>query len=69
MCIRSYVFPISITKNHVGCAITYKDELEEAFDGCIIATHAPDALKILGKHATYDESRIIGAFQYANRFP
>ncbi|XP_057809682.1 uncharacterized protein LOC131024190 isoform X2 [Salvia miltiorrhiza] len=48
-----------------GCTITYKDGSEEAYDGCIIAAHAPDALKILGKQATYDELRILGGFQYA----
>lgn len=58
-----------VTRNHSGCTITYKDCLEEAYDGCVIATHAPDALKILGKQATYDELRILGAFQYGNRFP
>ncbi|KAL0456950.1 UNVERIFIED_CONTAM: putative fatty acid methyltransferase [Sesamum latifolium] len=42
-----------------------KDGSEEVYDGCIIATHAPDALKMLGKHATHDELRILGAFQYA----
>ncbi|KAI3469806.1 hypothetical protein Pfo_026469 [Paulownia fortunei] len=47
-----------------GCAITCMDGTEEVYDGCIIATHAPDALKMLGKQATYDELRILGAFQY-----
>ncbi|KAL2530284.1 Cyclopropane-fatty-acyl-phospholipid synthase [Forsythia ovata] len=41
------------------------DGTEERCDGCIIAAHAPDALKLLGKQATYDELRILGAFQYA----
>lgn len=51
-----------------GCTISNKDGTEEAYDGCIIAAHAPDALQMLGKQATYDESRILGAFQYAYRF-
>ncbi|KAI3451310.1 hypothetical protein Pfo_007975 [Paulownia fortunei] len=56
----------SVLTNDEGCAITCKDGLEEIYDGCIIAAHAPDALKMLGKEVTYDESRILGAFQYAN---
>ncbi|KAL0380523.1 UNVERIFIED_CONTAM: putative fatty acid methyltransferase [Sesamum angustifolium] len=55
----------SIFANDEGCAITCKDGSEEVYDGCIIATPAPDALKMLGKHATHDELRILGAFQYA----
>ncbi|KAL0414272.1 UNVERIFIED_CONTAM: Cyclopropane mycolic acid synthase 2 [Sesamum radiatum] len=55
----------SVLTNDKGCAIISKDGLEEAYDGCIIAVHAPDALKMLQKEATYDESRILGAFQYA----
>lgn len=51
-----------------GCSITCKDGLEEAFDGCVIAAHAPNALEILGKQATDDELRILGAFQYSYRF-
>ncbi|KAK4405920.1 putative fatty acid methyltransferase [Sesamum angolense] len=56
----------SVLTNDEGCAIISKDGLEEVYDGCIIAVHAPDALKMLGKQATYDESRILGAFQYAH---
>lgn len=32
-----------------------------------MAVHAPDALKILGQ-PTYDETRILGAFQYEYRY-
>ncbi|KAL0456952.1 UNVERIFIED_CONTAM: hypothetical protein Slati_1034400 [Sesamum latifolium] len=55
----------SVLTNDEGCAVISKDGLEEIYDGCIIAVHAPDALKMLGKQATYDESRILGAFQYS----
>ncbi|XP_057809684.1 uncharacterized protein LOC131024192 isoform X2 [Salvia miltiorrhiza] len=55
----------SVFTNDMGCTITCKDGLEEAYDKCIIAAHAPDALKILGTQATYDELRILGAFQYS----
>ncbi|KAL0456949.1 UNVERIFIED_CONTAM: putative fatty acid methyltransferase [Sesamum latifolium] len=54
----------SVFANDEGCAITCKDGSKEVYDGCIIATHAPNALKMLGKHRTHDESRILGAFQY-----
>ena len=43
------------------------DRSEEAYDACVISVHAPDALKILGNQATYEETRILGAFQYAYR--
>ncbi|KAH6816166.1 Cyclopropane-fatty-acyl-phospholipid synthase [Perilla frutescens var. frutescens] len=56
----------SVLTNDEGCVITSKDGLEETYDRCIIAANAPDALKILGKHATHDELRILGAFQYAH---
>ncbi|KAL6971247.1 cyclopropane-fatty-acyl-phospholipid synthase [Sarracenia purpurea var. burkii] len=51
-----------------GCLITCKDGSEEIYDGCIMAVHAPDALKMLGKQATYDEMRVLGAFQYVYRY-
>ncbi|KAK4405919.1 Tuberculostearic acid methyltransferase UfaA1 [Sesamum angolense] len=50
----------------IRCAVTCRDGSEEVFDGCIIATQARDALKMLGKQATHDELRILGAFQYAH---
>ncbi|KAL0291887.1 UNVERIFIED_CONTAM: Sphingolipid C9-methyltransferase 1 [Sesamum radiatum] len=56
----------SVLTNDEGCAITCSDGSEEVFDGCIIATQARDALKMLGKQATHDELRILGAFQYAH---
>ncbi|XP_011649135.2 uncharacterized protein LOC105434590 isoform X1 [Cucumis sativus] len=48
-----------------GCKVSYGDGLQEMFDACIIATHAPDTLRILGNEATSDELRVLGAFQYA----
>ncbi|XP_017699471.1 uncharacterized protein LOC103711840 isoform X2 [Phoenix dactylifera] len=47
-----------------GCHVVGEDQSEETYDGCIISTHAPDALKILGTQATYEESRLLGAYQY-----
>ncbi|CAL5416513.1 unnamed protein product [Camellia sinensis] len=47
-----------------GCLVTCEDGSQETYNGCIMAIHAPDALKMLGKQATYDEMRILGAFQF-----
>ncbi|KAK4421805.1 Sphingolipid C9-methyltransferase 1 [Sesamum alatum] len=55
----------SVSTNDDGCTVSCKDGSEDTYDGCIIAAHAPDALKMLGKQATFDELRILGAFQYA----
>ncbi|GFP83398.1 probable fatty acid methyltransferase [Phtheirospermum japonicum] len=57
----------SVLTDDEGCVkVICKDGLKEVYDGCIIATRAPDALIMLGKEATYDESRILGAFQYVH---
>lgn len=40
----------------------------EMYDGCILGVHAPDALRILGEQATYEETKILGAFQYVYRY-
>ncbi|URD74510.1 Mycolic acid cyclopropane synthetase [Musa troglodytarum] len=50
--------------DEAGCCVLAADHSEEIYDGCIISIHAPDALKLLGTQATYDESRILGAFHY-----
>ncbi len=44
------------------------DGSEEMYSGCILAVHAPDALRILGDQATFDEKRILGAFQFVYRY-
>ncbi|KAK4405922.1 putative fatty acid methyltransferase [Sesamum angolense] len=73
---ESYVDKVKKELESRGCQIRTNSEIysifanerdgsEEVYDGCIIATPAPDALKMLGKHATHDELRILGAFQYA----
>jgi predicted NAD/FAD-binding protein len=36
----------------------------EHFDAVIMATHAPDTLKLLGAGATEQEKAILGAFPY-----
>ncbi|GLU08230.1 hypothetical protein SLE2022_251540 [Rubroshorea leprosula] len=48
-----------------GCTVLCVDGSKERFAGCIMAVHAPDALRLLGNEVTYEESRILGSFQYA----
>jgi hypothetical protein len=40
----------------------------QMFDKCLVGAHAPDALQMLGDEATFDERRILGAFQYSARY-
>ncbi|KMT16559.1 hypothetical protein BVRB_3g048510 isoform B [Beta vulgaris subsp. vulgaris] len=54
----------SVYTDDRGCTLVFGDGSEDAYDGCILAVPAPDAIKILGKEATHDELRILGAFQY-----
>ncbi|KAF3341123.1 Tuberculostearic acid methyltransferase UfaA1 [Carex littledalei] len=54
----------SISSINGACRVTAIDGTDEMYDGCVIAAHAPDALNMLGNEATYEESRILGAFQY-----
>lgn len=61
--IRSGSEVLSVSTDH-GCHITCQDGSQETYDGCIMATNAPAALKMLGKQATCDETRVLGAFQY-----
>ncbi|KAK2972212.1 hypothetical protein RJ640_002616 [Escallonia rubra] len=62
--IRSGCTVQSVSTVEEGCVIISEDGSEERYDGCIIATHAPDTLKILGELATHDERRVLGAFNY-----
>ncbi|PKI78588.1 hypothetical protein CRG98_000965 [Punica granatum] len=55
----------SVLTSNNRCTVICSDGSQETYDGCIIAAHAPDALRMLGNEATFDERRIIGAFQYA----
>ncbi|KAF7837436.1 Cyclopropane-fatty-acyl-phospholipid synthase isoform 1 [Senna tora] len=54
----------SVSTSEKGCVVICKDGSQETYDGCVMAVHAPDALRILGDQATSDERRILGAFQY-----
>lgn len=42
--------------------------IQEIYDQCIVGTHAPDALNLLGNCATFDERRVLGSFQYVYRY-
>lgn len=59
----------SVSTSEDGCVtVTSGDGSEEVFDRCILAMHAPDALRLLGEEVTFDESRVLGAFRYVYRF-
>lgn len=45
-------------KDSSGNSVTYEK--------CIVATHAPDVIPLLGKQASTDERQILGAFLYAS---
>ncbi|MED6131616.1 hypothetical protein PIB30_011214 [Stylosanthes scabra] len=53
-----------VSTSEKGCVVHCKDGSKEMYDGCLIATYAPDTLRLLGEEATYDERRILGSFQY-----
>ncbi|XP_072968560.1 uncharacterized protein [Typha angustifolia] len=57
----------SVSSISGGCRLLTADNLEETYDRCIISVHAPNALKILGTQATYEELKLLGAFQYSYR--
>ncbi|KAF2285533.1 hypothetical protein GH714_005346 [Hevea brasiliensis] len=62
--IRTGCEVLSVSTDEKGCRVFGGDGSEEMFNGCIITSHAPDTLKMLGEQATFDERRILGAFQY-----
>ncbi|XP_030508263.2 uncharacterized protein LOC115723007 [Cannabis sativa] len=47
-----------------GCIVHSEDGSKEVYNKCILAVHAPDAMRLLGDQATPDERRVLGAFQY-----
>ncbi|KAA3485365.1 cyclopropane-fatty-acyl-phospholipid synthase family protein [Gossypium australe] len=57
----------SVLSDAEGCTVLCGDDSQELYQGCIMAVHAPDALRLLGNQATYDESTVLGAFQYVYR--
>ncbi|KAJ4722776.1 Cyclopropane-fatty-acyl-phospholipid synthase [Melia azedarach] len=54
----------SVLPDGEGCTVICGNGSQEYYNGCVMAAHAPDALRILGNQATFDETRILGAFQY-----
>ncbi|KAG6531920.1 hypothetical protein ZIOFF_005756 [Zingiber officinale] len=67
-CYVDKVWPLLESRTHsftdAGCCVVGEDCSKDIYDGCIISTHAPDALKLLGEQTTIEETRILGAFQY-----
>ncbi|XP_062074042.1 uncharacterized protein LOC133778192 isoform X2 [Humulus lupulus] len=47
-----------------GCVVHNEDGSKEVYNKCILAVHAPDAVRLLGDQATPVEQRVLGAFQY-----
>ncbi|WJZ87397.1 hypothetical protein VitviT2T_006780 [Vitis vinifera] len=64
--IRTGCEVVSVSTTDDGCTVFCGDGSQEMHDGCIMAVHAPDALNILGNKATFDEMRVLGAFQYVS---
>ncbi|KAL5542334.1 hypothetical protein UlMin_010044 [Ulmus minor] len=62
--IRSCCEVDTISTTDEGCVVLARDGSKDAYNGCILAVHAPDAVRILGDQATSDEIRVLGAFQY-----
>ncbi|KAI9196253.1 hypothetical protein LWI28_022318 [Acer negundo] len=54
----------SVSSTDEGCTVVCGDGTQELYGKCIMAVHAPDALRMLGSQATFDELRVLGAFQY-----
>ncbi|XVF66427.1 hypothetical protein PTKIN_Ptkin10aG0034700 [Pterospermum kingtungense] len=48
-----------------GSTMVCGDGFQETYNGCIMAVDAPSALGLLGNQATFEEMRVLGAFQYA----
>ncbi|KAL5851723.1 hypothetical protein ACOSQ3_006841 [Xanthoceras sorbifolium] len=65
--IRSGCEVYSVSPTDEGCSVVCGDGSQELYNRCIMAVDAPDALKMLGSQATFDETRVLGAFQYVYR--
>ena len=61
------ILSLNIRGDFTGCIVFCGDDSKEMYNGCILAVHAPDAVKLLGDQATFNERRILGAFQYVYR--
>jgi predicted NAD/FAD-binding protein len=47
-----------------GASVTMADGSVESYDAVMVATHAPDALGLLGEGASGEEREVLGAFAY-----
>ncbi|XP_017974933.1 PREDICTED: uncharacterized protein LOC18603276 isoform X3 [Theobroma cacao] len=52
--------------DNAGSIMVCGDGFQETYNGCIMAVDAPSALALLGNQATFEEMRILGAFQYSS---
>ncbi|OMP01711.1 Mycolic acid cyclopropane synthase [Corchorus capsularis] len=49
-----------------GSIIVRGDGFQETYSGCIMAVDAPTAVRLLGNQATFEETKVLGAFQYSS---
>lgn len=63
--IRTSCEVYSVSPVDEGCSIVCASGSQEFYNDCVMAVHAPEALRILGNQAIFDEMRILGAFLYA----
>ncbi|EFJ06897.1 hypothetical protein SELMODRAFT_166747 [Selaginella moellendorffii] len=54
-----------ISSTEGGVKLILESGEKVVYDTCLVAAHAPDALTLLGETATFDERRLLGAFQYS----
>ena len=64
--IRTDCAVIGVKRTATGVSLTDRRGLTHAFDQVIFATHADVTLKILGRSATANERRTLGAFEYTS---
>ncbi|KAH7522036.1 hypothetical protein FEM48_Zijuj07G0095300 [Ziziphus jujuba var. spinosa] len=50
-----------IARNDEGCIVLSGEGSEEVYSGCILAVHAPDAVRLLAEQVTPDELRVLGS--------
>ncbi|KAM6557456.1 hypothetical protein CsatB_004475 [Cannabis sativa] len=62
--IKTYSEVQMISTIDEGCVVQTEDGSKELYNGCILAVHASEALRLLGDQATPVEQRVLGAIQY-----
>jgi len=64
----SLEFPqTSMWRMHSGVEVEDVHGRVELFERCLVGSHAPDTLQMLGEGASFEERTILGAFQYSHR--